>query len=369
MTRSTLSLIIASTEEYGEASEFRALHRWVRVQAVRVWDEVRVLETLEERDQRSALLVLDERCLLGERSLCAMRDALERGARAVVPRLLGDSGLEGLETIRTLSGIEWAEDRVLTGRAPEAADPVSPYAAVLTAPGIGVPAGGAAAVLGKIADDGRPEIAGMCHRFVDYYGVPREDVLPFLDPSVRDVLEIGCGRGLTGALIRKRLGCRVTGIELNPVAARGAVARLDRIIVGDVLEVDPGGAFDAVVATELFEHLTDQGAFLRRVRRWLRPGGRLVLSVPNVGHHSIVADLLAGRWDYLPIGLLCRTHYRFFTRRTLEQELRAAGFDEFRIIPQKTEDASWVDALPGDLSVDRESLTTQGFYVIVTMPE
>ena len=47
------------------------------------------------------------------------------------------------------------------------------------------------------------------------------------------------------------------------------------------------------------------------------PGGRLVLSVPNVGHWAVVEDLLAGRWDYLPIGLLCYTHYRFFTRRTL----------------------------------------------------
>ena len=43
----------------------------------------------------------------------------------------------------------------------------------------------------------------------------------------------------------------------------------------------------------------------------LPPGGVVVLSVPNVGHWSVVADLLAGRWDYLPAGLVCVTHLRF----------------------------------------------------------
>ena len=42
-----------------------------------------------------------------------------------------------------------------------------------------------------------------------------------------------------------------------------------------------------------------------------------IFSIPNVGHYSIVEDLIAGRWDYLPIGLLCYTHFRFFTRHTL----------------------------------------------------
>jgi hypothetical protein len=94
-----------------------------------------------------------------------------------------------------------------------------------------------------------------------------------------------------------------------------------------------------------------------------------VLSVPNVGHHAIVEDLLGGRWDYLPVGLLCSTHYRFFTRRTLSDWITAAGFRDFEIVPQRTEAPGWIEDLPAAIQIDAESLTTQGFYVVIQMPK
>ena len=196
----------------------------------------------------------------------------------------------------------------------------------------------------------------------------KELAMQLLGAAEGHVLEIGCGRGVTGAFLQERLGCLVTGVELNPVVARAAAASLHRVVVGDVLEVDPGGPYDAVVACELFEHLTEGEIFLERLRSWLRPGGRAVLSVPNVGHHAVVEDLLAGRWDYLPVGLLCSTHYRFFTRRTLEDSLRAAGLNDFEIIPQRTEAPPWLGDLPENLEVDAESLATQGFYIVIRVP-
>ena len=140
------------------------------------------------------------------------------------------------------------------------------------------------------------------------------------------------------------------------------------MVVGDALEVDPGGPFDAVVACELFEHLTEGEAFLNRLRSWLRPGGLAVLSVPNVGHYAIVEDLLAGRWDYLPVGLLCSTHYRFFTRHTLEDMLHMAELHDYHIVAQRTEEPEWLGRLPEDLEVDAESLATHGFYVVIRVP-
>jgi hypothetical protein len=79
----------------------------------------------------------------------------------------------------------------------------------------------------------------------------------------------------------------------------------------------------------------------------------------------VVEDLLAGRWDYLPIGLLCYTHYRFFTRRTLEDWLRRSGLERFTLHPQRTELPARFAQLPAPFEVDRESLGTKGFYVVV----
>jgi SAM-dependent methyltransferase len=192
----------------------------------------------------------------------------------------------------------------------------------------------------------------------------RDDVLPFVPATARDVLEIGCGRGLTGELLQRTLGCRVTGVELNPEVAADAARRLHAVHAGDVETLALAGEFDAVLALELFEHLTHNERFLARARELLRPGGRLVLSVPNVGHWAVVEDLLAGRWDYLPIGLVCYTHYRFFTRRTLADWLARGGFERFEIVPQTTELPGRFLHLPAAFGIDRESLATKGFYVV-----
>ncbi len=106
------------------------------------------------------------------------------------------------------------------------------------------------------------------------------------------------------------------------------------MIAADVETVELEGRFDLVLALELFEHLTRQEAFLARMRGLLAPGGALLLSVPNVGHGAVVEDLIAGRFDYLPVGLLCYTHYRFFTRAALERWFERCGFSRLEIVAQ-----------------------------------
>lgn len=366
---SEVNLMVAWTREFREAPEFVALQAWVRIQVERVWDQVEIVAEPVAAIRDRPLLLIGDRCLVGSRSLESMRLALEDGVPAVVPGRLASSGLPALETIRTLRAIEWAENQVLAGAA-GAAEEIPPWAAILLSPEA-LDELSECAPQSILAGSGGIKGAvttGLCHEFTDYYGEARTDILPFLDRGCRDVLEVGCGRGATGALLQDRLGCRVTGVELNPVVARAAGERLYRVISGDILEVDPGGPYDAVVACELFEHLTEQGVFLDRLRRWVRPGGRAVLSVPNVGHHSVVGDLLAGRWDYLPVGLLCFTHFRFFTRRTLVDWLMAAGLRDFEIIPQPTEAPKWLEDPPAAIEIDAESLATQGFYVVIHFP-
>ena len=207
--------------------------------------------------------------------------------------------------------------------------------------------------------------AGLYHEFIDYYGEVRSDVLPFLPAGTREVLEVGCGRGVTGKLIQERLGCRVTGVELNPVVAREAARHLHRVLQGDVQTLEIEGRFDAVLALELVEHLVETESFLARVKQLLAPGGRAIFSIPNVGHYSIIEDLIAGRWDYLPIGLLCYTHFRFFTRHTLADWLRRSGIERFELVPQRTELPERPERFIDHFETDLESLSTKGFYVLV----
>jgi 2-polyprenyl-3-methyl-5-hydroxy-6-metoxy-1,4-benzoquinol methylase len=124
-------------------------------------------------------------------------------------------------------------------------------------------------------------------------------------------------------------GSTVVGLELDPHAAERARAFCEDVLVGDAetmeLPLEPG-SFDAIVCADLIEHLRDPGAFMERVRPLLRPGGRLVLSTPNVANWTIRLQLLFGRFRYTERGILDRTHAHLFTRRTLIECVESAGY-------------------------------------------
>lgn len=359
------------------APEFRYLLSFCKLQASAVFDSVELLvdpESASEISGAGAVLLLGpQNVLLTAHSLRAMRDRLAAGAGQVRPVRLQDTHLPGAGEVYSLRGYEAIERRFLAAAegvsVPPSHLPVSLFS------GSTFRRVTAAVPLRDLlhddeslrrrppAGDGHPVQAGLCHEFIDYYGEERRDILPYIPVGSR-VLEIGCGRGRTGALLASTLGCEVTGVELNPVVAREAEVRLARVLAGDFQSLEIGGRFDVVLALELFEHLPDAESALAKMRSLLRPGGRLVLSVPNVGHHSVVGDLLAGRWDYLPIGLLCYTHFRFFTRRTLADWLRLAGFQRFEIEFQPTPLPDAFRRLAGDLEIDAQSLAAKGFYVV-----
>lgn len=152
-------------------------------------------------------------------------------------------------------------------------------------------------------------------------------VLDLVPPGER-VLDVGCSAGYLAERLAAR-GSAVTGIELDPEAAERARAFCEEVVVGDaetmVMPLDPG-TFDAVVCADLVEHLRDPGATLARLRPLLRPGGRLVVATPNVANWSIRLALLFGRFNYTERGILDRTHAHLFTRRSLIECVRGAGY-------------------------------------------
>ena len=145
----------------------------------------------------------------------------------------------------------------------------------------------------------------------------------------KDVLDVGCATGyLAGALAEQ--GCRVWGVEVDADAARTAAEVCEQVVVGDLAALDldealGGRRFDVVVLGDVLEHLLDPLPVLRASRGLLAPGGSVCISVPNVAHGAVRLSLLAGRWEYRPLGLLDDTHVRFFTRDGLDRLLRAAG--------------------------------------------
>lgn len=142
------------------------------------------------------------------------------------------------------------------------------------------------------------------------------------------VLDVGCSSGYLARPLVER-GCTVVGVEQDAAAAEAAREVCAEVLVGDAetleLPFEPG-SFDVVLCGDLVEHLRDPERFLARVRPFLRPGGLLVLTTPNVANWAVRVGLLFGRWRYTERGILDRTHLHLFTRATLVETLARAGY-------------------------------------------
>ena len=103
-----------------------------------------------------------------------------------------------------------------------------------------------------------------------------------LQPN-ESVLEIGCGKGTFVERVKSKLGSHSEGIELNEAAAHQCREKGIPVSVMDIREVASlrAGEFDVVCAFQVLEHIPDPHDFLGAAIQLVRPGGRLLLCVPN----------------------------------------------------------------------------------------
>ncbi len=163
-----------------------------------------------------------------------------------------------------------------------------------------------------------------------YFGYARTDIEPVLPAITTAVLEIGCGDGSTLRWLRGiRQVDHATGIELFADAAHQAESAFDEVVVGNIETMDlelPAERFDLILMLDVLEHLVDPWKVVARCHQALKPGGAMVVSIPHVGHYSVVLPLLfRGRWSYADEGLLDRTHLRFFVERTAIDLMTSSG--------------------------------------------
>jgi SAM-dependent methyltransferase len=139
-------------------------------------------------------------------------------------------------------------------------------------------------------------------------------------PPTGVALEIGSGTGWMLGALRSR-GWRAVGSERSIEAA--AIARDASgapVFVGDMGAIRREPLLDLVIMFHVLEHLADPVAALRAAALRLRPGGTLVLGIPNVG--SWQARFAGRRWMHLD----APRHLVHFTPDAIERALASSGF-------------------------------------------
>ena len=169
----------------------------------------------------------------------------------------------------------------------------------------------------------------------EYYAQARPEMFPFIPKDARRILDVGCSQGRFASQLKSMLAAEVWGIEFAPAAAEEARQKLDRVLVGDVLEKLnelPDEFFDCIIFNDVLEHLVDPYRVLRSIKQKLSTRGVVVTSIPNIRYFRNLFDLVVrGKWQYVEYGILDNTHLRFFTKKSIKETFESLGYRVLRL--------------------------------------
>lgn len=134
------------------------------------------------------------------------------------------------------------------------------------------------------------------------------------------VLDLGCATGYFAKELQKK-ACKVVGVDVEKSALKIAKQYCDKVIESDFEKINevpiPKKSFDYILLLDVLEHLKKGEELLASIHQYLKPGGQLILSTPNIAHLSVRFNLLCGNFDYADLGIMDRTHVHFYTKKTL----------------------------------------------------
>ena len=161
--------------------------------------------------------------------------------------------------------------------------------------------------------------------------------IPLQEDSL--ILDLPCGRGFYLNMLRHVCDCRLVGVDLDWSVlqqAQRTVTRLPRLQLSraDAMALPwAANTFDAIILTELLEHVADDVAVLRECLRVLQPGGVIAITVPHANYpfawdpiNKSLEKLFGTKVRRGPLAGIWANHLRLYTPAQLRARVLQAGF-------------------------------------------
>lgn len=205
-----------------------------------------------------------------------------------------------------------------------------------------------------ILDENRKKFISKWGFNPEHAAVIRRDIIDFMDDDNDlpiKVLEIGCKTGATLIEIKNKYkNAELYGIELNKKAAKisGTVCSVkSRNIETDNTDYDKN-YFDYIIFGDEVQHFYNPWKVLSDARKYLKTGGKVLASIYNVMHYSVLKSLINGRWNYGETGIIDKMNLRFFTLAEINKMFIDAGYFNMQyaagILPQN-DDKIFADSI------------------------
>ena len=182
--------------------------------------------------------------------------------------------------------------------------------------------------MGEISDNLRSQYV--------YGDVPRPDLVPLFPSDGQIIGSIGCGTGVTEQVL-VQAGREVHGVDISAPAIEIAKTRLTsaRLIAPDERMPFAERSLDGLILADVIEHIPAAWDVLRDFVKMVRPGGWVLISVPNMRHWmTIYHFLLRADWPEMEMGIYDKTHLHVITRKRLTRWCDRAGLKIERWFPR-----------------------------------
>lgn len=188
----------------------------------------------------------------------------------------------------------------------------------------------------KISSSGNfdADIHDRASRIRAYTGI-RQDIAELVPRNAKSILDVGCSNGALGGFLKSQFPTRrVVGIEIDSELANEATTNLDSVICSNLESLQISSAlsqyspFDCIICADVLEHLRIPEEILLALTRTLAPGGKLIVGLPNIRHHSALWEIFVrGSFPRRSRGIFDSTHLRWFTYADSLSMLRSASLE------------------------------------------